>query len=194
MHERALPDPWRLALVLGLAFALAVSAVLNPIPVKAAVATGKKVVVIVGPVGGGAIQTNYLNRGESIADAATALGATVVRVFSPNATYAKARAAVNGANVVVYIGHGSGFPNPYAGTLQTAFNNGWGLNKIAGPTVPTPRPRARHRHLMVYCGEACPRGQFDCPAVRDGLYRRQDQPRAELGHGLLERLLRPGRR
>ena len=53
----------------------------------------------------------------------------MVRVFSPNATYAAARAAVNGANIIVYIGHGSGYPNPYSGTLQTAWNNGWGLNR-----------------------------------------------------------------
>ncbi|HEV7200659.1 MAG TPA: Ig-like domain-containing protein [Candidatus Limnocylindria bacterium] len=153
MHERALPDPWRLALVLGLAFALAVSAVFHPIPVRGA-AVGQKVVVIVGPVGGGSIQTNYLNKGEAIADAAEARGATVVRVFSPNATYAAARAAVSGANVIVYIGHGSGFPNPYAGTNQPNFNNGWGLNKDTSHG---------HQHVigtsLVYCGEAVLEGK-----------------------------------
>jgi hypothetical protein len=159
LHERALPDPWRLALILGLAFALAVSTVIHPIPVRGA-AVGQKVVVIVGPVGGGSIQSNYLSKGEAIADAAEARGATVVRVFSPNATYAAARAAVSGANVVVYIGHGSGYPNPYSGTLQTAWNNGWGLNRIAGIDSQDP---TGHGHTigtsMVYCGEAALEGK-----------------------------------
>lgn len=163
MHDRTLPNPVRIALLLALAMAMAVSALLAPMPARAAVATGKKVVVIVGPVGGGSIQSFYLNRGESIADAAEALGATVVRVFSPNATYAAARAAVNGANVVVYFGHGSGYPNPYSSTLQPAWNNGWGLNAIAGidPYDPT-----GHGHTisgshpsMLYCGEAALEGK-----------------------------------
>jgi hypothetical protein len=162
LHDRALPDPWRLALILGLAFALAVSAVFHPIPVRGA-AVGQKVVVIVGPVGGGSIQSNYLSKGEAIADAAEARGATVVRVFSPNATYAAARAAVSGANIIVYIGHGSGYPNPYSGTLQAAWNNGWGLNAIAGVDA---YDSTGHGHTiggshpsMVYCGEAAIEGK-----------------------------------
>jgi hypothetical protein len=162
LREATLLNPWRLALMLAIAFALAVTSILAPIPVRAG-AAGQKVVVIVGPVGGGSIQTNYLNRGESIADAAEARGATVVRVFSPNATYAAARAAVNGANIVVYIGHGSGYPNPYSSTLQTAWNNGWGLNAIAGVDAYDP---TGHGHTiggshpsMLYCGEAALEGK-----------------------------------
>ena len=159
MHEATLRNPSRLALLLAIAFALAVTAILAPIPVQAGGAP-QKVVVIVGPVGGGSIQTNYLNRGESIADAAEARGATAVRVFSPNATYAAARAAVNGANIVVYIGHGSGYPNPYSSTLQPAWNNGWGLNRVAGVDSQDP---TGHGHTigtsMVYCGEAALEGK-----------------------------------
>ncbi len=114
LHDRALPDPWRLALILGLAFALAVTTVLSPSPVLGG-AAGQKVAIIVGPVGGGSIQSNYLNRGEQIAQSVEARGGTAVRVFSPNATWANVLAAVNGANIIVYIGHGSGFPNPYSG-------------------------------------------------------------------------------
>jgi hypothetical protein len=169
LHVRTLTHPFRVALMLALALALAISAVLSPLPALGAVATGKKVVVIVGPVGGGSIQTNYLNRGESVADAAEALGATVVRVFSPNATYAAARAAVNGANVIVYIGHGSGYPNPYSATMQVAWNNGWGLNKTAGidPYDPT-----GHGHTigtsMLYCGEAALEGKPKPSSVSAG--------------------------
>ncbi len=158
MHERTLLSPWRLALLLAVAFALAVTAILGPLPVRAAAT--QKVVVIVGPVGGGSIQTNYLNRGEQIAASAEARGATVVRVFSPNATWAAARAAANGANIIVYIGHGSGYPNPYAANNQPAYNNGWGLNKIAGADSADP---TGHGHginsQMVYCGEAALQGQ-----------------------------------
>jgi PKD repeat protein len=162
LHDRTLPNPLRLALMLAVAFALAISAITAPIPVRAG-AAGQKVAVIVGPVGGGSIQTNYLNRGEQIADAAEALGATAVRVFSPNATYANVRAAVNGANIIVYIGHGSGYPNPYSGTLQPAWNNGWGLNAIAGVDAYDP---TGHGHTiggshpsMLYCGEAALEGK-----------------------------------
>ena len=127
MRVRTLSNPLHLAMTLAIGFALAASLVLGSGPVRA-VGTGQKVVVIVGPVGGGSIQTNYLSKGEAIAQAAEALGATAVRVFSPNATYANVQAAVNGANIIVYIGHGSGYPNPYSATLQPAWNNGWGLN------------------------------------------------------------------
>jgi PKD repeat protein len=162
LHDRTLHNPVRLALWLALAMALAASAVMGPVPVRAG-AAGQKVVVIVGPVGGGSIQTNYLNRGEQIADAAEALGATAVRVFSPNATYANARAAVNGANIIVFIGHGSGFPNPYTGTMIPAWTNGWGLNAIAGVDA---YDSTGHGHTiggshpsMLYCGEAALEGK-----------------------------------
>jgi putative cell wall-binding protein len=159
LHERALPNPWRLALVLGLAFALAVSAVLVPNPVRGG-AAGQKVAIIVGPVGGGSIQSNYLNRGEQIAQTVEQRGGTAVRVFSPNATWANVLAAVNGANVIVYIGHGSGYPNPYSSTLQTAWNNGWGLNRVAG--VDSADPTGHGHNLstqMIYCGEAAIEGK-----------------------------------
>ena len=159
MHERALLNPWRLALVLGLAFTLAVSTVLIPGPVRGG-AAGQKVVIIVGPVGGGSIQTNYLSKGEAIADEVEAMGGTAVRVFSPNATWANVLSAVNGANIIVYIGHGSGYPNPYAANNQPAYNNGWGLNKIAGSDSADP---TGHGHAinsqMVYCGEAAIEGK-----------------------------------
>jgi hypothetical protein len=36
-------------------------------------------------------------------------------------------AAVKDADVVIYSGHGTGFPNPYSNTLNRAKINGWGL-------------------------------------------------------------------
>ncbi len=162
MRVRTLSNPLHLAMTLAIGFALAASLVLGSGPVRA-VATGQKVVVIVGPVGGGSIQDNYLNKGEAIAQAAEAQGATAVRVFSPHATYANVRAAVNGANIIVYIGHGSGYPNPYSSTLQAAWNNGWGLNKDESHG---------HGHVigvsMVYCGEAALEGKPKPSSVPTG--------------------------
>ncbi len=154
-----MPNPARLALSFGLALAMAVSAALVPHSVRAG-AVGQKVVVIVGPVGGGSIQDNYLNRGEQIAQTAENLGATAVRVFSPNATWTNVMAAVNGANIIVYIGHGSGFPNPYGPNLLADRTNGWGLNRIAGADAADPTGHGHNLSTqMVYCGEAALEGK-----------------------------------
>ena len=88
------------------------------------------------------------------------MGGTAVRVFSPNATWANVLSAVNGANIIVYIGHGSGYPNPYSSTLQPAWNNGWGLNRIAG--IDSADPTGHGHNLttqMIYCGEAAIEGK-----------------------------------
>ncbi|MEX1278000.1 MAG: hypothetical protein WEI16_02970, partial [Chloroflexota bacterium] len=138
---------------------MAATAIISPHSVRAG-AAGQKVAIIVGPVGGGSIQDNYLNRGEQIAAAAEARGATAVRVFSPNATWANAMAAVNGANIIVYIGHGSGYPNPYGPTLLTDRTNGWGLNRIAGADSADPTGHGHNLSTqMVYCGEAALEGK-----------------------------------
>ncbi len=113
-------------------------------PVGAVVA--QKVVIIVGPTG--AQTASYRSKGDDIATSAEAAGATVVKVYSPSATWANVKAAVNGANVVVYLGHGNGFPNPYNTTEPTDRDNGWGLNRTTsgGDTD-------NWSTTMVYCGE-----------------------------------------
>ena len=108
-----------------------------------AAAAGQKVVIIVGPTGPQTAQ--YRSFADEEAAAAQSLGATVVKVYSPNATWANVRAAVNGANVVIYHGHGSGYPNPYSSTEWTDRSNGWGLNKTTGG--------GDAESGMVYCGE-----------------------------------------
>ena len=37
----------------------------------------------------------------------------VIQVYSPNATWSAVKAATAGANVVIYLGHGNGWPSPY---------------------------------------------------------------------------------
>jgi hypothetical protein len=137
-----LPNRIRAALVATLTV---VSSLMAAAPVGAVV-TPQKLVIIVGPTG--ALTDNYRSKGDSIAAAAEAAGATAVKVYSPNATWANVKAAVNGANIVVYLGHGNGFPNPYNSTEPTDRDNGWGLNRTT-----TNGDSDNWSTTMVYCGE-----------------------------------------
>ena len=113
--------------VLGIAFALvAAIGVANPSPAAAA---GMKVVIIVGPVGSST--SNYITNAKRYASQARSYGATVVEIYSPNATWAKVKAAAQGAKVLIYLGHGNGSPSPY-GVWSRYTKDGFGLNKAAG--------------------------------------------------------------
>jgi hypothetical protein len=115
--------PKRAALAAALLISSAVF-VSAPSPTHAA---AQKVAIIVGPT---AISTsNYVPTADKIAATASAAGATVVKAYCANATPAKVLAAVQGANIIVYLGHGNGFPNPYSSTLDPNTVNGWGLAK-----------------------------------------------------------------
>jgi hypothetical protein len=146
-QEIPLPYRFRAALVASLTV---ISSLMAVAPAGAAV-TPQKVVIIVGPTGG--LTDNYRSKGDSIAAAAEAAGATAVKVYSPNATWANVKAAVNGANIVVYLGHGNGFPNPYGTTELTDRHNGWGLNRTT-----TNGDGDNWSTTMVYCGEKVLRG------------------------------------
>ena len=52
----------------------------------------------------------------------------VVKVYSPNATWTKVKSAVNGASIVVYLGHGNGWPSPYTYDPNYTTKDGFGLN------------------------------------------------------------------
>jgi hypothetical protein len=113
--------------VLGIAFALVTAlGVANPSPAAAA---GTKVVIIVGPVGSST--ANYIYNAKKYAAQARSYGATVVEIYSPNATWAKVKAAAQGAKVLIYLGHGNGSPSPY-GAFSKYSKDGLGLNKVAG--------------------------------------------------------------
>jgi hypothetical protein len=151
---------------LALTFLVTAAACLGALPgTRPAVATagGEKVAIIVGPVG--SLTSNYRSKGNQVADAAEARGATVVKAYSPNATWANVRAAVNGANVVVYFGHGNGFPNPYSSTENRDRVNGWGLNRTT-----TNGDGDNWSTTMVYCGEKALRGTL---TSSDGAAQRQ---------------------
>ncbi|HEY3334334.1 MAG TPA: FlgD immunoglobulin-like domain containing protein [Candidatus Limnocylindrales bacterium] len=98
-----------------------------PIAAPAAqAATGPKVAVIVGATHGATAQ--YRTYGNEIAATALKYTSNVVKVFSPNATWTKVKAAINGASIVVYLGHGNGWPSPYTYDPNYTTKDGFGLN------------------------------------------------------------------
>lgn len=116
------------------ALALAAVLVLIALPfgavVSAATPPDPKVVLIVGPAGSA---TPYYRRlADQAAAAASKLTSNVVKVYSPNATWTNVRAALQGASVVVYLGHGNGWPSIYRTALYPPTQNGFGLNPHAG--------------------------------------------------------------
>lgn len=118
-----------LAIVVALAAALGSFAPGSHVPATRA-ASDAKVVIIVGAVHG---QTSsYRQRGESAYAEAIKHSTNVVKVFSPNATWAAVKAAVKGARVVIYMGHGNGWPSPYTYDPTFATKDGFGLNATAG--------------------------------------------------------------
>jgi hypothetical protein len=145
----------RLRAVTTVAVSLAMAwTVLGVAPAPAAAATPLKVVVIVGPTG--ALTQHYRDTGNDIARAAARLGADVVKVYSPRATWSRVRHAVAGANVVVYLGHGNGFPSPYSATEYRDRVNGWGLNRTTEGG-----DSDNWSTKMVYCGEKALLGTLD---------------------------------
>ena len=102
--------------------------VARPAAVEAAT-TPLRAVVVVGPVGGST--TRYLERGERIADLAESLGMKVNRVYHPRATWANVVRVAQGANLLVYLGHGNGWPSIYP-PFQTRTKDGMGLNPYEG--------------------------------------------------------------
>ena len=101
-----------------------VAPIAAPAPVQAA--TGPKVAIIVGATHGST--PKYRDYGNQIAATALKYTSNVVKVFSPNATWSKVKAAVNGASIVVYLGHGNGWPSPYTYDPEYTTKDGFGLN------------------------------------------------------------------
>lgn len=117
--------PFR-ARALALSFGFAITILLGALPgtgPEPAAAAAKKVAIIVGPTA--ITDSHYQPWAEALADTARAAGATVDLRYC--ATPSQAKAAASGASVIVYFGHGNGFPNPYSSTKYPDRVNGWGL-------------------------------------------------------------------
>jgi hypothetical protein len=96
---------------------------------QAASASGIKVVIVVGPTG--SRTSEYIGNANYIASKARSYGATVYKVYSPYATWSRVKQIARGANLFVYLGHGNGWPSPYA-PFQKRTKDGLGLNSSGG--------------------------------------------------------------
>ena len=121
----------RRSIKLGVVVALAAAFALGGLATSpaSAQAAGKKVVIVVGPAG--ASTANYIYNAKKYAAQARSYGAVVYEIYSPNATWAKVKSVAQGANLFIYLGHGNGWPSPYA-PFQTLTKDGLGLNSTAG--------------------------------------------------------------
>ena len=106
---------------------LAVAGAVAPV---AAAARVPRVVLVVGPVG--SLTPLYRSLANDAAAEAVSAGAQVTKVYSPNATWSAVKHALQGASIVVYLGHGNGWPSPYRDSLFPPTQNGFGLNPVAG--------------------------------------------------------------
>lgn len=102
------------------------------VPVRAAhAASGEaKVVIVVGPTG--SATADYIADARKAAAAARTWTSNVVEIYSPVATWSAVSAALQGASIVVYMGHGYGFPNPRAKTFDGSAMDGMGLDPPPG--------------------------------------------------------------
>jgi hypothetical protein len=96
---------------------------------SASTLSSSKVVIIVGPVEGST--ATYIADANNTAAVARQYSSNVVTLYSPNATWAKVEPALKGASIVIYFGHGNGWPSPYT-PFQENTKDGLGLNATAG--------------------------------------------------------------
>lgn len=134
------------ALITGLSL-LALVATVMPSHIDAR--TDKHVAIVVGPVS--TLTATYVALAEQAAAAAERHGATVSRAYSPRASPREVLAAVDDADIVIYFGHGTGFPNPYSTALDPNKVNGWGLT---GPRARGDQSDSWADGSLAYYGEA----------------------------------------
>jgi hypothetical protein len=118
--------------IIGLLSAVVGMSAISPIAVLAASppTTVPKVVLIVGPAG--AATDRYRAQARAAASLARRYTSDVTEIYSPNATWPAVKRALQGASVVVYMGHGNGWPSVYRDSLYPPTQNGFGLNPTAG--------------------------------------------------------------
>ena len=96
-------------------------------PAAAAVPiSNAKVVIIVGATEG--TTSTYRSYADQAYAEAIKYTSRVTKVYSPNATWSKVKAAAAGANIVLYYGHGNGWPSPYTYDPNYTTKDGFGLN------------------------------------------------------------------
>jgi FlgD Ig-like domain/CHU_C Type IX secretion signal domain len=85
-----------------------------------------KVVIVVGATHG--TTATYRRYADAAYAEAIKYTPNVVRVYSPNATWSRVRAAAVGASILIYFGHGNGWPSPYTFDPDYTTKDGMGLN------------------------------------------------------------------
>jgi hypothetical protein len=115
--------------VFALLFVLLAVLVAVPAPARAA-APEPKIAVIVGP--SGAVTQRHRQRAEAAIAEARQWTRNIAYVASPNATWPAVREALQDASIVIYLGHGNGWPSRYRDHLYPPTQNGFGLNPVAG--------------------------------------------------------------
>ena len=132
-----------------------------------------KVVIIVGATHGAT--AGYRADADVAYAEARKYTSNVVKVYSPNATWAKVKAAVVGASIVIYMGHGNGWPSPYTYDPQYTTKDGFGPQRDGrgGRLQQQVLRRAVH-------GEPGPRARRDrappSPVLRVGQLRARATP------------------
>jgi hypothetical protein len=121
----------RRALIAVLA-SLLIASFIAPVAAAAPAQSGAvpKVVVVVGP--SGAATTRYRTEARAAAKVARHYTPDVTEIYSPNATWPAVRKALQGASLVIYMGHGNGWPSKYRNSLYPPTQNGFGLNPSPG--------------------------------------------------------------
>ncbi len=123
-------------LVGALTFAFLVSLGAFVPAVAASTLSTAKVVIIVGPVA--SVTPSYISDANQAAGEARKYTSNVVTIYSPHATWANVEPALQGASIVVYMGHGNGLTSPYHPTFDInnipASVDGLGLNPPGNTT------------------------------------------------------------
>ena len=118
-------------LIVGLLAALLGAGLVAPGVLAAPSTTGvPKVVLVVGPAGGPT--DRYRSEARKAAALARKYTPDVTEIYSPNATWPAVKKALQGASLVIYMGHGNGWPSRYRDELYPPSQNGFGLNPSAG--------------------------------------------------------------
>lgn len=138
---RKLVSALSLALLVGLGVAVpATSAATSTL-------SNAKVVIIVGPVG--SATSGYIDDANQAARSARLYSSNVITIYTPHATWAAVSVALQGASIVVYMGHGNGLTSPYAPKFDInaipAPVDGLGLNPPGNTT---------NNSITQYYGEA----------------------------------------
>ena len=101
-----------------------------PATARAAQTSDAKVVIIVGATHGAT--SDYRSKADQAYAEAKKYTPNVYKVYSPNATWSKVKSATVNASVVIYLGHGNGWPSPYPKDSAYTTKDGFGLNATAG--------------------------------------------------------------